>query len=114
MRPIRVILAGCALLLVIIQYPLWLGRGGWLRVWELEEQLRRQQALNDELRARNAALAAEVADLKAGTEAAGERARRELGLIGRDEVFVQLGGGSQQSVMPQPSSSVPPPPPARP
>lgn len=113
-RPIRVILAGCALLLVLIQYPLWFGRGGWLRVWELEEQLQRQQSVNDELRARNAALAAEVADLKAGTEAAGERARRELGMIGRDEVFVQLGDGSQQSVMPQPSSAVPPSPPTRP
>ena len=77
-------------LIVLIQYPLWLGKGGWLRVWEVNRQLDAQQEKNRSLEARNAALAAELRDLKQGTEAIEERARYELGLIRGDEVFYQV------------------------
>src|SRR5574341_146902 len=77
-------------LIVLIQYPLWLGKGGWLRVWEVNRQLDAQQEKNRSLEVRNAALAAEVRDLKQGTEAIEERARYELGLIRPDEVFYQV------------------------
>jgi cell division protein FtsB len=87
MRALALIL-GC--LVVLIQYPLWLGKGGWLRVWDVERQLAAQRAKNDALHARNDALAAEIRDLKQGYEAIEERARFELGLVRKDEVFVQI------------------------
>jgi cell division protein FtsB len=76
-------------LIVLIQYPLWLGKGGWLRAWELNGELQKQKAQNQKLEARNAALAVEVRDLKQGTEAIEERARYELGMTRPDELFYQ-------------------------
>lgn len=77
-------------LIVFIQYPLWFGKGGWLRVWEVEKQVEQQKAKNKELASRNAGLDAEVRDLKAGGDAVEERARVELGMIKPDEVFYQV------------------------
>jgi len=79
-----------AALLLAIQYPLWLGKGGWLRVWELDKQVVAAQKKNDELKARNAKLDSEVQDLKEGTEAVEERARYELGMIKENEIFIQV------------------------
>ncbi len=64
-------LLALALLLAIgfVQYPLWLGKGGWLRVWEIDRQLGVQRATNQKLQSRNAVLDAEVQDLKQGVEA---------------------------------------------
>lgn len=76
-------------LLILLQYPLWLGKGGLLRVWDLERQVAAQREINQQLEARNAALDAEVRDLKSGLEAIEERARYELGLVKEGEVFVQ-------------------------
>jgi len=77
-------------LIVAIQLPLWLGKGGWLRVWEVDQQVAAQRAKNARLEARNAAVAAEVRDLKQGLEAVEERARYELGMVRPDEVFFQI------------------------
>ena len=77
-------------LIAALQWPLWAGKGGWVRVWELDHQLKAQQRSNDAARARNAALAAEIRDLKTGFEAIEERARSELGMIRSDEVFFQV------------------------
>ncbi len=79
-----------ALLVVLVQYPLWVGKGGWLRVWELDQKLIERRADNDRLQARNDALEAEVRDLKSGIDAIEERARFELGMIKSDEIFVLL------------------------
>lgn len=79
-----------ALLILALQYPLWLGKGGWLRVRELNAQVEAQKIVNAGLKERNAALDAEVRDLKQGTEAIEERARSELGMIRQDEIFFQL------------------------
>ena len=76
-------------LIVLIQYPLWLGKGGWLTAWRLESRLEVERARNLQLEGRNAVLTAEVRDLKQGTEAIEERARYELGMIRGDEVFFQ-------------------------
>jgi len=85
------ILAGIlAALIVLIQYPLWLGKGGWVHAWEAEAKLAAQRAKNGQLELRNAALAAEVVDLKQGTDAIEERARYELGMVKQDEVFFQI------------------------
>ena len=77
-------------LIVLIQYPLWLGKGGWLTAWRLESKLEVERARNLQLEGRNAALTAEVRDLKQGTEAIEERARSELGMVRQDEVFFQI------------------------
>jgi cell division protein FtsB len=87
MKALAAVLAG---LILALQYPLWMGKGGWLRVRSLDQQLVAQQAVNAGLRARNDALDAEVRDLKEGTEAIEERARSELGMIRKDEVFYQI------------------------
>lgn len=77
-------------LVVLLQYPLWLGKGGWLRVWEVDRQLAAQREVNQKLEIRNGGLDAEVRDLKSGFDAIEERARFELGLLKPDEVFVQV------------------------
>ncbi len=86
----RLILICLTALLILIQYPLWLGKGGWLRVWDLSRQLDGALAKEQELKARNDKLASEVQDLKEGTGAVEERARYELGLIKENEIFVQV------------------------
>jgi cell division protein FtsB len=77
-------------LIVLLQWPLWFGKGGWLKVREVDRQLAAQRETNQRLEARNAGLEAEVRDLKTGLDAIEERARFELGLIRQDEIYVQV------------------------
>ncbi len=77
-------------LIVVIQYPMWLGKGGWLQVREYDRQVALQRDANAKLAARNEGIDADVRDLKTGYEAIEERARADLGMIGQDEVFFQL------------------------
>ena len=86
MRRLATILA---VLLLAIQWPLWFGRGGWLRVWELQHQLESQRSDNAALDARNAARSAELRSLDQGREAIEERAREDLHLMRNDEIFFQ-------------------------
>lgn len=86
MRLVSIIL----LALALIQYPLWLGKGGWMRVREAEQQLAVQNRVNADLEARNAKLSAEVKDLREGAGAVEERARYELGMLKEGELFVQI------------------------
>ena len=79
-----------AALIILLQYPLWLGKGGWLRVWEIDRQVKAQKDGNAKLGVRNAALDAEVRDLKQGYDAIEERARYELGMIRQDEIFFHV------------------------
>lgn len=103
MRGLPVVLA---VLLVLIQYPLWrLDRGGWLHVWEMERRLTVQKQHNDALSARNVALAAEVRDLQDGLVAVEERARYGLGMIGEDEVFIQINVPVKQPRRPGPDGT---------
>jgi cell division protein FtsB len=78
------------ILIALLQYPLWLGKGSWLRVWDLNRQIAEQQEKNNGLKARNETLNAEVLDLKSGRAAIEERARSELGMVKQDEVFYQV------------------------
>ena len=82
-----------AVLILSLQYPMWLGKGGWLQVREYDRQLAAQREANAKLKARNDALDADVRDLKTGYEAIEERARAELGMIRHDEVFFQIQSG---------------------
>lgn len=77
-------------LIALLQYPLWFGKGGWYRVWDMDRQLKAQRDVNQKLEQRNAGLDAEVRDLKSGYDAIDERARYELGLVKDGEVFVQI------------------------
>ncbi|HET7765237.1 MAG TPA: cell division protein FtsB [Burkholderiales bacterium] len=86
----RILTYTLAAFILLLQYPLWFGKGGWLRVWGLERQVQEQKQANAALAQRNGALDAEVRDLKQGYEAIEERARYELGLIKQDEVFFQV------------------------
>jgi len=86
----RVVTLILILLLLLLQYPLWLGKGSWLKVWDLHRQVEAQRQVNQQTKTRNAVLNAEVLDLKQGTAAIEERARSDLGMIKRDEVFFQV------------------------
>jgi len=77
-------------LIILIQYPLWFGRGGWLNVFDLQKKYQAQRAVNLELERENDALRAEVNDLKSGTDAIEERARDELGMIKKGELFFEV------------------------
>jgi cell division protein FtsB len=101
---VRILVIVLGTLLVLIQYPLWLGKGGWMRVWDLDRQVTERKENNRRLQARNQALDAEVRDLKQGTEAIEERARYELGMVKQDEVFFQI----LKEVPPQLSTSIAP------
>ena len=92
MKALAFVLAG---LVLALQYPLWIGKGSWMRAWELEGQVLGQRAANVQAKARNDALEADVRDLKEGSEAVEERARLELGMIRKDEVFYQLVPGKR-------------------
>ncbi len=86
----RWLTVGLLAVIGLLQYPLWLGKGGWLKVWEYDRQLQQQKEVNRTLEIRNAGLDAEVRDLKQGYEAIEERARFELGMVKQDESFVQI------------------------
>ena len=79
-------------LILLWQYPLWMGKGGWIKVWELDRQVEAQKKTNLQTKTRNTVLDAEVRDLKQGTEAIEERARSDLGMIKPGEVFFQVVG----------------------
>lgn len=95
MKSVGLLLLVLALLLAALQYKLWYGNGGQHEVAALKLQVAAQQAENAKLQARNDALAAEVADLKAGGEAVEERARSELGMVKPGETFYRVIDGAQ-------------------
>lgn len=78
------------IVLIALQVRLWTGHGGLRDVLRLERSVAEQEAELEKLRARNAALQAEVENLKHGDEAIEERARSELGLIKPGETFYQV------------------------
>ena len=87
MRVLTVILL---ILLVFLQYKLWLGEGGYSDIRGLEARVAAQEVENEQLQARNDALRAEVEDLRERLDAVEERARSELGLIKDGEQFYQV------------------------
>ncbi len=86
----RFLLAFLLLLLVLLQFKLWLGEGGFADVRRLEQRVAEQAQENQRLEQRNLELEAEVADLREGYEAIEERARSELGMIQEEEEFYQV------------------------
>ena len=86
----KALIAILALLAVLLQFKLWFGDGSIMEMSRLEKSVAAQADENAQLRERNQALAAEVQDLKQGTEAVEERARSELGMIKQGEIFYQV------------------------
>ena len=90
MRWMGLLLAGLIAVLALLQFRLWTGQGGHRSVAELQAQVQQQTRENAGLEQRNAALAAEVEDLKSGEAAVEERARSELGMIKPGETFYRV------------------------
>jgi cell division protein FtsB len=107
----RLITLALAALLLLIQYPLWIGKNGWLRVSDLEAQVDASRRKTADLKARNDKLDSEVRDLKDGTGAVEERARYELGMIKSNEIFVQVLRKDEQPKVSM--TPLPPPPPPK-
>ena len=82
-----------SLMLVVIlglQYRLWVGSGSFAEVWRLQQKVESQAAINQSLSERNSRLNAEVLDLKRGFDAIEERARFNLGMIASNETFFMV------------------------
>ena len=82
--------ASLALMIILAQYPLWFGKGGWLGVMKMHEQIATLQETNQTLQNRNTVLEAEVDNLKKGLDAIEELARSELGMIRKNEHFFHV------------------------
>jgi cell division protein FtsB len=87
---VKVIIIIMSVLLLLLQSKLWFGDVSVRDVLNLQQTVKEQQAKNEQVKQRNAVLAAEVEDLKTGLEAIEERARSELGMIKKDETFIHI------------------------
>lgn len=86
----RWVAVALALGLLVVQADLWFSRLGWPEVWIMQRTLETQARRNEQARARNERLAAEVADLDEGREMVEEQARRDLGMVRPDEILIRL------------------------
>lgn len=77
-------------LFVLLQYDLWFSQSSLPSYWQLQQSIDQQRQNNQQLKERNASLEAEVKDLKTGLHAVEERARSELGMVKKGEVFIQV------------------------
>jgi cell division protein FtsB len=96
--------ASLLVVVLLLQYRLWMSGDGVQELTRLSAAVDRQKDENAELTARNQQLVAEVADLKAGMAAIEERARSELGMIGRNETFYQVVPGRPAHAAPTQTS----------
>ena len=87
MRSILLILI---LVLIGLQYKLWLGDGSLLQWQQLEKKIAVQKKENDALASRNRAIEADILELKSGDQALEEQARYELGMVKNDETYYQF------------------------
>jgi len=93
----RCLLVGLAIVALTIQGQLWFSSAGFSKTQNLRAAVEEQSGQNDVLSMRNLALEAEVINLKQSSEAAEERARTDLGMIGREETFYQVVPASSSS-----------------
>ena len=105
----KFLVAILVVLLLLLQYKLWFGDGNQREVWQLRDAIEAQMQENERLQERNAALEAEVRDLKQGLEAIEERARNELGMIKNGETFYQIieGPPSEKPTPAEPENTKP-------
>lgn len=86
----KALIALLVVLLVLVQFRLWVGEESLAEVWRLRQAIEHQSSENVLFKGRNQRLEAEVRDLKNGLEAVEERARLELGMIRKDEIYFQI------------------------
>lgn len=86
----RAILFSLILVLIGLQYKLWLGDGGLFQWVNLERKLVAQENENDKLLTRNLAINADIAELKSGEQALEEQARYQLGMVKNGESYYQF------------------------
>jgi len=86
----RVIALLLLVMILALQYRLWMADGGMREVWRMRKEVALQAEENTKLKDRNRNLAAEVIDLKKGKAAIEERARADLGMVGANETFFQV------------------------
>lgn len=86
----RFMLITLAIAALTMQGQLWLSDDGYRKTRELRNAVAAQRAENQQLEARNTSLEAEVINLKEGSDAAEERARTDLGMMGKTETFYQV------------------------
>lgn len=84
------IIVTLSVLLLLLQFKLWVGGGSFAEVYQLHQAIDEQQQENARLEERNLALEAEVGDLKHGMDAVEERARVELGMVKHNETFFRV------------------------
>jgi cell division protein FtsB len=101
---VKRLIAFLLVLIGLLQYRLWLGDGGIAEWHELQVRIEELKQEGERRKARNAALDADVKDLKEGTDAIEERARQELGMIREGETFVQV----FEKPRPKPEAEKPP------
>lgn len=86
----KIILGALVVLLLLLQYEFWFSDGGMRTVWGLQKSIATQAHKNSQLDKRNQLLIAEVKDLQSGNAAVEARARNELGMVKKGEVFYQV------------------------
>ena len=91
----RILAIVLGVLILLIQYPLWLGKGGWLKVWDADRQVAAQKQVNDDMQSRNDGLAAEVTEhrmpiLQLDREHGVRERLDDLAFVKKDEVFFQI------------------------
>tara|TARA_Y100001935_G_C17237320_1_gene473741 strand:- start:859 stop:1146 length:288 start_codon:yes stop_codon:yes gene_type:complete len=86
-RLVLVLLTFC---IIGLQYRLWIGEGSRGHIHFLETRVQKEKKENAEKRLRNAALRAEIADLKDNTQAIEAIARSDLGMIQDGEILYIL------------------------
>ena len=86
----RWIIAVLAVAVFAMQTQLLLSADGYRKTRDLRIAAQNQRQQNEQLRQRNISLEAEVVNLKHRNEAAEERARTNLGMIGKNETFYQV------------------------
>lgn len=106
-RPLSILVV---ILLLITQYRLWWGENGLIEYWQTKTLVLNLEINNQQLQKRNARLDAQVQDLKSGLDALAERARFDLGMIGKEETFFWIVGDTPQLfTLPEPAMEPTPP-----
>ena len=92
----RWLLAILLILLVVLQYRLWIAEGSIAEQQRLKAQVEEFMRVNETLRARNAVLEREVLELQSGNAGVEQRAREQLNLVRDGETFYQVEEGEER------------------
>lgn len=86
----RAIITCLFIMLIFLQYKLWLGNGSVLQWIHLEKKLLAQINENYKIEQKNAVITTEINDLKHDAQTIEELARYELGMVKNNETYYQV------------------------